>query len=79
MATKRVLRAILKSAGMGALEPDRVARFVVDRSFVPNYDYTLQIVEEIGDPAVAATQPRGDDPSSEDSPYWKPGGYALGH
>jgi NitT/TauT family transport system substrate-binding protein len=48
VATKRAVRAILKSADICALEPDRVACFVVDRGFVQNYDYTLQVVKEIG-------------------------------
>jgi NitT/TauT family transport system substrate-binding protein len=48
VATKRVLRAILKSADICALEPERVARLVVDRGFVQNYDYALQVFKEIG-------------------------------
>src|SRR5262245_58923633 len=50
MATKRALRAILKAADVCALEPERVARFVVQRGFVPNanYDATLQMLKELG-------------------------------
>jgi NitT/TauT family transport system substrate-binding protein len=32
---------------MCALEPDRVARFLVDRGFVKNYDYAVQTLKEI--------------------------------
>src|SRR5262245_55001354 len=48
VATKRVLRAMLKATDICALQPDRVARFVVDRGFVRNYDYTLQVIKELG-------------------------------
>ena len=48
VATKRALRAILKAADVCAVEPERVARFVVDRGFVPNYDSTLQALKELG-------------------------------
>jgi NitT/TauT family transport system substrate-binding protein len=47
VATKRVLRAVLKAANMCALEPDRVARFLVDRGFMKDYDYTVQTLKEI--------------------------------
>ena len=46
-ATKRVLRAFLKATNMCALEPDRVARFLVDRGFVKNHDYAVQTLKEI--------------------------------
>jgi NitT/TauT family transport system substrate-binding protein len=47
VATKRVLRAILKAANVCALEPDRVARFLVDKGHTTNYEYTFQAVKEI--------------------------------
>jgi NitT/TauT family transport system substrate-binding protein len=47
VATKRALRAILKAANVCALEPDRVARFLVDKGYTTNYEYTLQAVKEI--------------------------------
>ncbi len=47
VATKRALRAILKSADICALEPDRVARFIVEKGFAKDYDYTLQTVKEL--------------------------------
>ncbi len=46
-ATKRVLRAFLKATNMCALEPDRAARFLVDRGFVKNHDYAVQTLKEI--------------------------------
>jgi NitT/TauT family transport system substrate-binding protein len=48
VATKRALRAILKSADLCALESDRVTRLMVDRGYAQNYDDTLQTVRELG-------------------------------
>src|SRR5712691_1979053 len=45
--TKRVLRAILKSANICALEPERVARFLLDKGYTKSYDYALQAMKEI--------------------------------
>jgi NitT/TauT family transport system substrate-binding protein len=47
VATKRALRAILKAADVCALEPDRVARLLVDRDYVKRYDYALQTMQEL--------------------------------
>jgi NitT/TauT family transport system substrate-binding protein len=47
MATKRVLRAILKAADVCALEPDRAAQLLVDRNFTPHYDYALQTMKDV--------------------------------
>jgi NitT/TauT family transport system substrate-binding protein len=47
VATKRALRAILKAADLCALEPARVARFIVDRGFTGNYDYALETVKSL--------------------------------
>lgn len=47
VATKRALRAILKSADVCASEPERVARSVVDRGFSKNYEYTAQAMREV--------------------------------
>jgi NitT/TauT family transport system substrate-binding protein len=44
MATKRVLRAILKSADVCALQPARAARMVVDRGLVERYDYAFEAI-----------------------------------
>ena len=46
-ATKRAMRAILKANQICALEPDRAARLLVDKSFTPQYDYALQTMKEI--------------------------------
>jgi NitT/TauT family transport system substrate-binding protein len=47
VATKRMLRAFTKATDMCALEPDRVARSLVDRGFVKNHAYALQTLKEI--------------------------------
>jgi NitT/TauT family transport system substrate-binding protein len=47
VATKRALRAILKAADVCAREPERVARFLVDKGYAQHYDYALQAVKEI--------------------------------
>ena len=46
-ATKRALRAILKSTDVCALEPARAARTMVEKGFTPRYDYALQAMNEI--------------------------------
>ena len=47
VATKRVLRALLKAADICATEPARVARFLVDGGFTARYDYALQMMSEL--------------------------------
>lgn len=47
VATKRVLRAILKSADFCATQPEQAARRIVDGGFTPRYDYALQTLREI--------------------------------
>jgi NitT/TauT family transport system substrate-binding protein len=47
VATKRVLRAILKATDLCATEPARVARQIVDGGFTPRYDYALQTFNEV--------------------------------
>ncbi len=47
VATKRVLRAILKAADIRALDPDRAAQLLVDKSFTPRYDYALQTMKDV--------------------------------
>jgi NitT/TauT family transport system substrate-binding protein len=47
VATKRVLRAILKAADLCANEPARAARLMVDGGFTPRYDYALEALSEI--------------------------------
>lgn len=47
IATKRLLRAILKATDLCATEPERVARVIVDRGFTRRYDYALQALKEL--------------------------------
>ena len=47
IATKRVLRAVLKAADFCASDPARAARSLVDRGFTSRYDYALQSVSEL--------------------------------
>ena len=47
VATKRVLRAFFKADQLCALEPERVARAIVDRGFTTRYDYALQTLKDV--------------------------------
>ena len=47
VATKRVLRAVLKAAELCASDPAGVARGLVDGGFAPRYDYAFQTVSEL--------------------------------
>jgi NitT/TauT family transport system substrate-binding protein len=47
VATKRVLRAILKSADICVSDPPGVARRLVDGGFTPRYDFALQTINEL--------------------------------
>ena len=47
IATKRVLRAILKATDLCVAEPARVAQRLVDGGFTPQYDYALQTLHEV--------------------------------
>jgi NitT/TauT family transport system substrate-binding protein len=47
VATKRVLRAILKAADLCVTEPARVARRIVDGGFTDQYDYARPTLSEI--------------------------------
>ena len=47
IATKRVLRALIKAADLCSSEPTRVAQHIVDGGFTPRYDYALQTLKEI--------------------------------
>jgi NitT/TauT family transport system substrate-binding protein len=47
IATKRVLRAILKAADLCISEPERVAQRLVDGGFTARYDYALQTMSEV--------------------------------
>ena len=47
VATKRVLRAILKATDLCVSEPKRVAQLLVDQGYTKRYDYALQDLSEI--------------------------------
>ena len=47
VATKRALRAILKANQICAVEPERVARLLVDKGYAGQYDYARQTMTEI--------------------------------
>ena len=47
VATKRVLRAILNAADHCVSDPQQVAQQLIDRGFLPSYDYALQTLKEI--------------------------------
>lgn len=47
VATRRALRALLKAADLCASEPERVARFLVDRKYSGQYEYALQTLREV--------------------------------
>jgi NitT/TauT family transport system substrate-binding protein len=47
VATKRVLRAILKATDLCATEPAQVARSLVDGGFSPRYDYAFETLRTI--------------------------------
>jgi NitT/TauT family transport system substrate-binding protein len=47
VATKRVLRAILKAADLCASDPAGMARQLVDKGFTRGYDYAVQTLSEL--------------------------------
>jgi NitT/TauT family transport system substrate-binding protein len=47
VATKRVIRAILKAADLCASAPEKAARLLVDGGFTARYDYALQAITEV--------------------------------
>jgi NitT/TauT family transport system substrate-binding protein len=47
IATKRVLRAVLKGADLCAGEPELAARQLVDGGFTARYDYALQTMRDV--------------------------------
>ena len=46
LATKRAMRAILKANALCASEPERVARFLVDRGYETTYDAAVRMLKE---------------------------------
>ncbi len=47
VATKRALRAFLKATDICALEPERIARSLVEKKFTPREDYALATLREL--------------------------------
>ncbi len=47
VAVKRAMRAILKAANMCSAEPERAARFMVDKALVGRYDHTVRTIKEL--------------------------------
>jgi NitT/TauT family transport system substrate-binding protein len=47
IATKRMLRAVLKAADFCVTDPPGVARQLVDGGFTPRYDYAFQTLSEV--------------------------------
>ncbi len=47
VATKRVLRAILKAADLCTSEPERAARFLVDKGYTKTYDYARETMQDV--------------------------------
>jgi NitT/TauT family transport system substrate-binding protein len=47
VATKRTLRAFLKSADICAQEPERVARYLVDKGYEPRYEIGLEVLKSL--------------------------------
>ena len=48
IATKRAMRAILKASDLCAMQPEKVARFLVDKGYVERSDYAVQSMKEVG-------------------------------
>lgn len=47
VATKRAVRAVLKAADVCSVDPDGVARLLVDRRHTPNYEYARQTLRHL--------------------------------
>jgi len=47
VATKRVVRAILKTTDLCAADPAAIARRIVEAGFTPSYDYALRTLSDI--------------------------------
>jgi NitT/TauT family transport system substrate-binding protein len=47
VATKRVVRAILKSADICAAEPQRAARYLADKLYEPRFDIGLEVMKNV--------------------------------
>jgi len=47
VATKRVIRALMRAADLCRSAPERAARLLVDGGFTPRYDFALQAINEV--------------------------------
>jgi NitT/TauT family transport system substrate-binding protein len=47
VAAKRALRALMKAADMCSVEPERIARHLVDKGYTARYEYALQGLKDI--------------------------------
>jgi NitT/TauT family transport system substrate-binding protein len=47
VATKRVARAILKAADLCVQQPERAARYIVDKRYEESYAVALEVVKEV--------------------------------
>jgi NitT/TauT family transport system substrate-binding protein len=47
IATKRVIRAVLKATDLCARQPEWVAREIVDKGYVKNYDFVLETLRDV--------------------------------
>ena len=47
VATKRAMRAILKTADLCALAPERAAQSLVDKGLAKQYEYALQLMQDL--------------------------------
>jgi NitT/TauT family transport system substrate-binding protein len=47
IATKKVLRSFLKAADICATDPERAARYMVDKGYVQDFKYALGLVTEL--------------------------------
>jgi NitT/TauT family transport system substrate-binding protein len=47
IATKRVLRAVLKANDICAAEPEKVTQLLIDRGYTQQYDYVRQTLTEL--------------------------------
>jgi len=47
VATKRAMRAILKSAEICAIAPEKVAKSIVAKGLSKNYDYALEAIKSL--------------------------------
>jgi len=45
IATKRALRAVLKAADICAREPERAARYLVEKAYEPRYEVALEVLK----------------------------------